>query len=93
MLLMDRLKFIYRFQFNNHQIIDDDVKSQIKPKRLTIIDDINLLLVLGLKTRFSQFNHHCFFINGFQQSRAKHIMHLHSTSNDIEGDLVDMLLL
>ena len=93
MLLMNRFKFIYRFQLHNHQIINDNVESQIKSKRLTIVDDINLLLVLGLKTRFSQFNHHCFFIHGFQQSRAKHIMHLHSTSYDIEGNLVDMLLL
>lgn len=85
---VNRGEFLHRLQFDDNQVLNDNVGPETLIEGETIVIDRDSNLPFGCESRVSQFMHKNHFVNRFEQSRPGLFVDLDSIVNNDGCDFV-----
>ena len=86
---MKIIKCSHCFELYNHTAFYQKISSEISD-RLTIIVDLERMLLLHLKTIVPQFDCQSILINFLQESTSQRVTDTVNTCDDLLGELIDL---
>ena len=89
---MNIIKCSHCFELHDHTAFYQKISSEISD-RLTIIEDLDRMLLLHLKTIVPQLNCQSILIDFFQESTAQRVTDTVNTCDDLLGELIDLHLI
>ena len=88
---MNIIKCSHCFELYNHTAFYQKISSEISD-RLTIIEDLDRMLLLHLKTIVPQLDCQSILIDFLQESTSQRVTDTVNTCDDLLGELIDLYL-
>ena len=89
---MNIIKCSHCFEFHDHTAFYQKISSEISD-RLTIIEDLDRMLRLHLKTIFPQLDCQSILIDFLEESASQRVTNTVNTCDDLFGELIDLFLI